>query len=496
MTKNQFGLLLCCSLLLFFNCTNKQKTRMWARSFPNEGTNSSLHAADLNGDGILDFVIGGGKRLHQSTDKGVIAINGRNGHILWKIATEDQIFGSATFLDITDDGYPDVFIGGRKSTFLAIDGLLGTIIWKYQIPMDTTGSLKTAHFNFYNAQLVPDQNNDGRQDLLVSNGGNVTIPPDVVAGREAGVLLVLDSKTGNVLAAAAMPDGKETYMSPIVLDYDNNGSLDVFFGTGGETISGRFYRTTWQELMLGNIAQAKVLAEGEGHGFIAPPVLTDLNNDGIFDIVVNCHNSTVYAINGKNDNLFWSVSIPDTESNSSLAPGNFNNDGVPDFLLYCMEGKWPENVGGLEIALDGATGKMIRKYQIGCTGFSSPLTADLNNDGYDEVLVSVNEFDCDARNFANMKTRVVVLDIYRDSTGQLGDLFDFKNIATTPWLGDVDKNGFWEMAFCVQMNTSSAIELNGMIVSMIPTKIASTIPPTWGAYMGNKGDGVFINNRK
>ena len=113
MVKDQIGLLLCCMLLLFFNCTNKQKTRMWARSFPNEGTNSSLRTADLNGDGTLDFVIGGGKRLHQSTDKGVIAINGRNGHILWKVATEDQIFGSATFLDITGDGYPDVFIGGR-----------------------------------------------------------------------------------------------------------------------------------------------------------------------------------------------------------------------------------------------------------------------------------------------------------------------------------------------------------------------------------------------
>lgn len=32
---------------------------------------------------------------------------------------------------------------------------------------------KKEWFNFYNPQFIPDQNDDGKEDILVSNGGDV-----------------------------------------------------------------------------------------------------------------------------------------------------------------------------------------------------------------------------------------------------------------------------------------------------------------------------------
>lgn len=95
-----------------------------------------------------------------------------------------------------------------------------------------------AGLNFYNPQLVPDQNNDGIEDILVTNGGDILVPA-FDPNRPAGNLLVLDGSNGKILAMAKMPDGKETYMSVVVTKLSKTDEdLTVVFGTGGETIGG------------------------------------------------------------------------------------------------------------------------------------------------------------------------------------------------------------------------------------------------------------------
>jgi hypothetical protein len=36
---------------------------------------------------------------------------------------------------------------------------------------------KKGWFNFYNPQIIPDQNGDGVEDILVSNGGDILVAP-------------------------------------------------------------------------------------------------------------------------------------------------------------------------------------------------------------------------------------------------------------------------------------------------------------------------------
>lgn len=54
--------------------------------------------------------------------------------------------------------------------------------------------------------------------------------------------MVVNTVDGSMLARATMPDGKETYMSPVIHDFKGSGDLSVIFGSGGETISGIFIR--------------------------------------------------------------------------------------------------------------------------------------------------------------------------------------------------------------------------------------------------------------
>ena len=110
---------------------DKSKEVAWSLQLPNLGSLSSPRATDLNGDGVLDIVIGAGRLEFQTTDTAIVAINGKSGDILWKRAAKDQIFGSASLLDINQDGVEDIVIGGRSATLQAIEGRSGALLWDF-----------------------------------------------------------------------------------------------------------------------------------------------------------------------------------------------------------------------------------------------------------------------------------------------------------------------------------------------------------------------------
>ena len=158
---------------------------------------------------------------------------------------QDQVYGSATFSDITGDQVKDVFIGGRSPQLKAIDGKSGALLWEYNHERYKNDPvMQYARYNFNNSVLVPDQNNDGLDDLLTINGGNADAEPYSEVNRFPAVLMLLDSKTGDVIAADTMPDGKESYITPLCFSQPGSKELFIVFGTGGETIDGNLYIST------------------------------------------------------------------------------------------------------------------------------------------------------------------------------------------------------------------------------------------------------------
>ena len=97
--------------LLFCGVLFSQNWQFFIDSIP---TLSSPRACDLTNDGIKDIVFGGGTDGAFSNN-GIMAVNGANGALLWKRATRNEVFGSAVFQDITNDGIKDVFMVGRQA---------------------------------------------------------------------------------------------------------------------------------------------------------------------------------------------------------------------------------------------------------------------------------------------------------------------------------------------------------------------------------------------
>ncbi len=490
---NRF-LLICLPLLTA--CSSKKTEVAWEIDLPRIGSQSSPRTADLNLDGTLDIVIGAGENEYVATARGILAIDGQTGTLLWHHAAEDLVFGSASFQDVTDDGVPDVFIGGRSCTLMALDGSDGAMIWRYDPETFADDAiLKFARHNFYSSALVPDQNKDGYDDLLTQNGGNPVIGPGIEEGRDPGVLLLFDSQTGAILAADTMPDGKESYMSPLSYTDDSTGEIKIVFGSGGETIGGSLFVAGIEDLIGQQLDRAKVLATGEGHGFIAPPVLADINGDRQLDIIAISHGSSIYAIDGNVYDILWKQQIVGTECSNSFAVGNFNGDEVPDFFTFVSKGTWPNNTGLLQILLDGSNGQIIFSDSLGCTGFSSPVVYDLNQDGLDEAIISINLFNCSegfSGEIKNIEHRLMAINFATGASYVIEQKNQFKNIFSTPWIGDLDQDRYLDIIHCQYYHGSSYItSFIGMHMKRISTHIKMDGDVLWGGYMGSAGDGIY-----
>ncbi|WPP53271.1 PQQ-binding-like beta-propeller repeat protein [Catalinimonas niigatensis] len=484
------------ALMVLCNCSRKKSELVWDQNFYRIGSQSSPRTADLNEDGILDIVMGAGKNEYQHSEQGILALDGQTGALLWQQEAEDQVYGSATFCDINGDGTADIFIGGRSPHLKGLDGKTGEVLWEYRYQYEHDSILQYARFNFQNAVLVPDQNEDGIPDLLTVNGGNSKAKPHTEENRFPGVLMLFDAKTGNIMAADTMPDGKESYMSPLCYIQPDSNEAIILFGTGGETISGHLYMAKISDLLERKLSNAQVIASEDGHGFIAPPVLADVSQDGYLDIVAISHGSSIFAIDGKNQHMLWQQRIENTESSNSFAVGYFTDDNVPDFFTFVSKGEWPNSTGSLQIMLDGNSGEVIYLDSIGCTGFSSPVVYDLNNDGRDEAIISINEFDCAGgfveRAPSTMENKLLAINFENSSVNTIDQLQGFKNIFSTPWLGDLDDDGYLDIVHCQYYNPSAdLIIFMGMRVKRISTAIRVKKPPLWGAYMGSNGDGIF-----
>jgi hypothetical protein len=462
----------------------------WSVSYQGLGTFSSPRVADLNGDGTGDVVFGAGREEFKACDSAIIALDGLTGKMLWHIPARDQMFGSASFMDITADNVADVFISGRSSELFAINGKTGEVLWKFD-----KKQRKEKWYNFYNPQFVADQDNDGLKDILISNGGNVMAEPYDEKKRYAGYLVVLSGRDGSVLARAAMPDKKETYMSVAALPSDDGRDYRIIFGTGGETVGGNLFVTTLSAILKGDLSGARLLDSSPHKGYVGPAAWIDITGDFFPDIIANAVEGKLVAFNGKTYEPIWSVKVPNSEAYSSIAPGFFTADLTPDFFVSYAIGQWPKLEWSKQVMVDGASGKIAYVDSLGFYQTSTPIVIDLDGNGIDEALLSVNIHIYDEKNKRALYNMIVSLDFHSGAVNQLTDPVKGSNISSTPWIGDMDNDHLLDIVYCHGTNPEKTYTFDGMQVNRVATQIPIHGDIKWGSYMGSHYDGVYESSK-
>ena len=469
------------SICLWGHILNAQS---WQYTVQDAAIFSSPKAVDLNGDQYPDIVIGTGNEDAVSVD-GVLALDGRTGQKIWSYQVDNQIYSSAVFADVTNDGVPEVFIGGRKALFFCLNGATGQLVWQFD-PLPFGHNTIPLRFNLYTPALVPDQNNDGYPDLVnIYGGGSTASNPS----RPPGFLVLISGKTGEVLASDTMPDGRESYSSPLVHDFDEDGDPEIIFGSGEERRSGNLYRTKLSALIAGDITQAEILATDSLKGFIAVSSMADFNADGILDIASPVLNERLLVIDGQTGNEILTYTLPDFEHYATPVIGNFTGTGTPDIFCSFQKGVWPFYTEYRFVLIDGATGlpswdSVFSYYQL-----TQYVALDTDDDNYDELIFCHNT----DTGFSKVQYthQAKLIDFQDDTIKNLLPVRGGLNIFSTPLLSDFDQDGLVEITYAHTLDPEDYYTVDSSRIEHQELTISDVRSIAWGGYLGNEGDGVF-----
>ena len=471
-------------LLLVLSATTLVLGQNWQSFTDSIPTLSSPRACDLNNDGIKDIVYGGGTDGVFSNN-GIMAYNGANGNLLWKRAARNEVFGSAVFMDITNDGVKDVFMVGRQAQLLAINGSNGALLWDY-FPYNTNPA-DSGLYNFYNPQFIADVSGDGIQDILVANGGDHAAPVWDTT-RPPGHLMVVNSMNGQLLAKAVVPDSAETYCSSLVADIQGNGTQWVLYGTGGETLGGSFWACPLSALLNNTLAPSIALMSDSQLGFVAPASLikTPANQ---YDIIIQSYGGKVAKVKGADFGLLWTYDLPNTESSAEPVIGNFTGSAVPDVFLSLAKGTSSSYTDYYQVLLDGATGQQVLKDSIGTLQFASGNAVDLNNDGRDEAILSVNYMQG-----GTWKHRLEVFDFVAHTIQPLVPQQAGVNIGSTPLFTNLDNDNLLDLIYVVKKDSINPMGWKGVYLNRV--ELSSGFPNAglaWASYLSTQNNGVYFN---
>jgi hypothetical protein len=313
----------------------------------------------------------------------------------------------SALIDIDNDNIDEVFFGGgltqedaiyayRNNAFVEISDEVG-------LPKkgDTITSLGV---------VSGDMDNNGFSDLII--------------GREDGLRIYYNDGKKFTEKLIETPVNEKSTPAGITLgDIDKDGDLDIFLATylrkelmEGQNIFERYDYGSTSELLLNTGDNTfKSITKTAGLEYIHNTfqgVLVDIDNDSWLDLVVVHDTGEARTYKNNGDLTFSMKSNPLTGKFAypmGLAVGDYNNDGLVDFMFsnvgttapdFMASGdikdkslyndKWIlfKNEGDFKFT-DAAEEAKIAGYEFswGCT------FADMNNDGLQDLLVAENYVD-------------------------------------------------------------------------------------------------------
>ncbi|MDI1234143.1 MAG: FG-GAP-like repeat-containing protein [bacterium] len=181
---------------------------------------------DIDNDGLLDLFINQNSTIYKNLGGGNFT------RLLNAIPSQHTNTTGNTWADYDNDGYPDCYI----STGMPYGSLLYHNNGNNTFSIVTSGQIGTATLNPSSAGAWGDYDNDGKVDLVLS-------APNGFIGNNVYNKLYHNNGSGTFTndPSSQATATLSTYTNPTWSDYDMDGDIDLFFGTGPVTSKGVDY---------------------------------------------------------------------------------------------------------------------------------------------------------------------------------------------------------------------------------------------------------------
>lgn len=337
--------------------------------------------ADLDNDGDLDFITGGYTGLHFFENTGnPSSLQFEEAEGFFSILSGTN-YPVPDLADVDDDGDLDLVIGLSESGIVKLYENTGTAAIA---TFSEANVIEIGDVGLYAYPCFADIDNDGDTDLLVGRDGfgfryyqNTGSPSSAewtyMEGAFAGI-------------------GFETYWnSPDLIDLDNNGTLDLIFGTASGPL---VYYTNIGSPEVAEWEQNTDLFGGViDVGGASNPFFVDYDNDGDLDMFTGSQMGDIkyFENTGTVNGPSWAENSGGFTSlkhsiYSDVTFGDLNGDGRLDAVVGDLSGNlFHHNNNGLGFSYIQST---FTGFSFG--GWSSPYLVDLDNDD-DLDLVVGNE---------------------------------------------------------------------------------------------------------